>query len=144
MPTWRILRGAEPMAYLPSGATSPASMCRGCSPREGAAGRNQGSRAETVVLLPASSAMITAAFSPIMIVGAWVQAFRANGMIEIRPKPSATSVFRSSITWNPAPPAAARNALQIGKSSCDGFTLIGPLSPCRLLAPRAFASAFLT
>jgi hypothetical protein len=44
---------------------------------------------------------------------------------------------------NPASPAAARNASQIGRSSCEGFTTIGPLPPCHSLAPRALVSALL-
>ena len=38
---------------------------------------------------------------------------------------------------------AASNASQIGRSSCEGFTTIGPLSPCHSLAPRALVSALL-
>jgi hypothetical protein len=46
-------------------------------------------------------------------------------------------------TENPASPAAARNASQIGRSTREGFTVIGPLSPCHSPAPRVLVSAFL-
>src|ERR1700751_3042069 len=46
-------------------------------------------------------------------------------LVSKRPKPSATSALRSPATGNPASPAAARNASQIGRSTRDGFTVIG-------------------
>ena len=64
-------------------------------------------------------------------------------LVSMRPKPSTTSVLRSSTTGYPDSPAAARKASQIGRSSRDRLTTIGPSSPCHSPAPRLLVSAFL-